>query len=110
MNGVRHNRIPAAIGAVEVLKQANSLISAEDAEGALRLLIAFLDDRDNPEVWMKLARVYLLLGNVVVARAIYRNVVLKTPDPHIMNIIAAKIPYCKVLVLDELRIIYFNIP
>lgn len=96
--------------ASEVVDRARALIADERPQDAQDVLAAFLVDQDHPGVWMVLARVYLLLDDVLAARAIFRNVVLKVQHPHIMNIIAAKIPYGKPLVLDNLRLIYFNIP
>lgn len=96
--------------ASEVVEKARTLITDERPQDAQDVLAAFLSDQDEPNVWMALARVYLLLDDVLAARAIFRNVVLKVNRPHIMNLIAAKIPYGKPLVLDSLRLIYFNIP
>lgn len=95
---------------IETLKQADDFLQKEQAEQAVSILTSFLSSRDNIYVWMKLARAYQILGEELVARAIFRNVILKFPAPHIMNIIAARIPYGKPLVLDAARIIYFNIP
>lgn len=96
--------------AVEVVKEARALIADERPDDARRVLSTFLLDQDDPNVWMVLSRVYHLLDDTVAARAILRNVVLEFKQPHIMNVIAAKIPYGKPLVIDELNLIYFYVP
>ena len=92
------------------LEHANTLIAEEKAEEAKAILASFLDEHDHPVVWARLAWVYRILGEPLSARAILRNVVLKLSDPHIMDIIAAKVPYTKLLALDNVKVIYVNIP
>jgi hypothetical protein len=99
-----------SLTAADVLTQANALIEEEKAEIAKTVLTSFLDDQDHPAVWAKLARVYRVLGEPLAARAILRNVVLKLTQPHVMDIIAAKVPYTKVITLDNLKVVYVNIP
>ena len=96
--------------AVNIIRHANALIADEKAEDAKAVLCSFLDEHDHPVAWARLAWVYRVLGDPLAARAILRNVVLKLPHPHIMDVIAAKIPYSKVIVLDNLKAIYINIP
>ena len=96
--------------AVNVIKHANALIADEKAEDAKAVLCSFLDEHDHPVAWARLAWVYRVLGDPLAARAILRNVVLKLPHPHIMDIIAAKVPYTKVIVLDKIKAVYINIP
>ena len=98
------------VTAMNVLKHANVLIAEEKAEDAKSVLCSFLDDHDHPVAWARLAWVYRVLGDPLAARAILRNVVLKLPHPHIMDVIAAKMPYTKVIVLDNLKAVYINIP
>jgi hypothetical protein len=95
---------------VGVLRQANTLITGEKAEEAKTVLCRFLDERDDPAVWARLAWVYRLLGEPLATRAILRNVVMKLNHPHIMDIIAARIPQTKVIVLDSAKVLYVNIP
>lgn len=95
---------------LEVLRQADEFLRGEQAEQAMALLTKFLLEHDNPAVWMKLARAYQILGEEVVAIAILRNAVLKVRKPHIKDIIAARIPYSKPLVVDDVRLVYFNVP
>jgi hypothetical protein len=95
---------------VDVIRSASLLIENEKAEAAIKELADFLLDRDNPHVWMKLAHAYQIVGEELVARAIFRNVILRIGDPHIVDVIAARIPYCKPVVVKDLKTIYFNIP
>jgi hypothetical protein len=97
-------------GPVQVMQRADQLFREENAEEAVAVLTAFLAERDNPRVWQKLARAYQILGEEVLTTAILRNVILKHPNPHIKDVIAARIPYAKPLVLDAHKIMYFNIP
>ncbi len=96
--------------AAELLKQASALIADEKADQARGLLSQFLEDHDRPDVWLKLAKTYRLLGDRLAARAILRNIVLKFGEPHIMDIIAARIPHTKAIVQDNLKLVYINIP
>ncbi len=93
-----------------ILKHADDLVQAQKAEDAKTLLLNFLADRDHPGVWHKLSRVYQLLGEDVVSMAILRNIVPKLAKPHIVDIIAARIPYGKPIVLDSCKLLYYNIP
>ena len=95
---------------MSVLKHANSLITDEKADEAKVVLTDFLEDHDHPTIWARLAHVYRILGEGLAARAILRNVVLKLAHPHIMDIVAAKIPYTKIIALENLKIVYINIP
>lgn len=94
----------------ELIDAADRLIKAEAAANAVPLLNSFLLDTDNPRVWLKLARVYMVLGEEIVARAILRNVIRRIEKPHVLYLIAAKVPYCKPLVLESQKLLYFNIP
>lgn len=94
----------------ELIDAADRMIKAEAAESAIPLLNSFLMDTDNPRVWLKLARIYLVLGEEIVARAILRNVIRRIEKPHVLYLIAAKVPFCKPLVLDSQKLLYFNIP
>jgi len=96
--------------ALDILKRANHLIAEENPEEAKAVLVGFLEDHDNPALWAKLAWVYRVLGEPLGARAILRNIVLKLDHPHIMDIIAAKVPYTKIIALDDLKVVYVNIP
>lgn len=95
---------------VDVIRSASLLISEEKVKDAIKELSEFLLDRDNPQVWMKLAHAYQIVGEELVARAIFRNVILRLGDPHIVDVIAARIPCCKPVVVKELKTLYFNIP
>jgi hypothetical protein len=95
---------------IETLKEADFLLESEKAEEASALLASFLEEHDHPGVWLKLAKARRLLNDNVMSRAILRNLVLKVREPHIMDIIAARIPYTKVLVLEKFNIAYVNIP
>ncbi|MEH6721691.1 MAG: sulfotransferase family 2 domain-containing protein [Aurantimonas endophytica] len=95
---------------VETLRQADNLIEDERVEDAISLLKQFLNDRDNPHIWWKLARALTIVGEEILARSILRNVILKLPDPHILDIIAARIPVGRPHVFDDLKMIYFSIP
>lgn len=86
------------------------MIQEEDAEGAVKRLCGFLNDRDNVHVWLKLAYAYQVLGEVTAARAILRNVVLKKSEPHIVDIVAARIPFAKPIVVDDFKLLYYSIP
>ena len=96
--------------AEEALKTADTFLADEQAARAQAILWRFLEDRDHPAVWLKLSRAYRLLGDPIASRAILRNVILRVGDPHIMNIIAARIPYTKVIVMDNIKVVYVNIP
>jgi hypothetical protein len=37
-------------------------------------------------------------------------VILRINDPHIVDVIVARIPYCKPVVVKELKALYFNVP
>jgi hypothetical protein len=93
-----------------MLKRADELVQAQQAEGAKKLLVEFLSDRDHPGVWHKLARVCQLLGEDIVAMSLLRNIVPKLKNPHIVDIIAARIPYGKPIVLPSCKLLYYNIP
>ena len=99
---------PTAAG--RAMQAANTLIRNEKAEDARHVLGDFLEDNDHPDVWMKLAKVYRMMGETVVARSIYRNVIHKVAHPHVMEVITARIPATKALVLQDAKIIYVNIP
>ena len=93
-----------------ILKLSDQLFRSESASDAVTLLSTFLEEKDNPHAWLKLARAYMILGEEVVARAILRNVIFKINKPHVLYLIAARVPYCKPLILEDRKLIYFNIP
>lgn len=98
------------MNANEVSAMAAKFVASENAELAKGVLEAFLADTDHPAIWLQYGRLLLLLGEEVAARAVIRNVVLKTQKPHIVDIIAARIPVGKPIVVEPLKLVYFNIP
>ncbi|WP_284948318.1 sulfotransferase family 2 domain-containing protein [Acidisoma cladoniae] len=99
-----------AAGVAKILQESSKAIAEENVDKALTLLRSYLEVQDHPDVWLKLARVYRLIGDEIVARSMMRNVILRLNRPHIMDIITAKIPYTKLLLLENLKLIYINIP
>ncbi len=104
------NRENVLLQPVELLKRTARPRSQGELAGAARLLEEFLRVKDNVAVWKRFGDVILQQGQEFAARAVYRNVILKFEDPHIKDIITARIPFCKPIVLDEARILYFDIP
>ena len=51
-----------------------------------------------------------MVGEEINAIAILRNIIPKSKNPHIVDIIAARIPYCKPIILDSCKLAYYNIP
>ena len=94
----------------ETIKAARALMLNERAEEAVRLLSVYLEYQDNPYVWQWLAMCYQILGENVIAKGLLRNVVLRLRNPHIVDIIAAEMPYTKAIASDSLEMLYFNIP
>ena len=93
-----------------ILKRADDFVLEQKAEAAKTLLVDFLADRDHPGVWQKLARVYQILGDEAAAMAIFRNILPKSKNPHIVDIIAARMPYGKPIALHSCKLLYYNIP
>lgn len=92
------------------INAARALINDERLDEAIAVLEDFLRDRDGPYVWCALAQAYRMAGKDVVSRAILRSAVLQIPDPHIVDLIAARVPYTKALVIDEHKLLYVTIP
>ncbi len=92
------------------INAANKLIREERLDEAIAVLEEFLRERDGPFVWCALAQAYRIAGKDVVSRAILRSAVLQIPDPHVVDLIAARVPYTKALVIDEHKLLYLTIP
>ncbi|MCB8884129.1 sulfotransferase family 2 domain-containing protein [Acidisoma cellulosilytica] len=99
-----------AAGVAKILEESSKAIANENVEKALGLLRSYLEVQDHPDVWLKLAKAYRITGDELIARSMMRNVILRLNRPHIMDIITAKIPYTKLLVLENLKLVYVNIP
>ena len=99
------------MSALEVLKTVDRLVfQSQNPGAAIQLLEGFLQGADDIPIWYKLARLKMMVGEDMCARAILRNIVQKMPEPHILDVIAAKVPFGRPLVFDESKIVYFGIP
>ncbi len=94
----------------QVLNEAEKLIRDEKADQAIDLMKGFLRHHDDRNVWWKLATALQITGENVYAQSMMRNVILQRPDPHIVDIIAAGLPYGRPLVFDDIKMVYFAIP
>ncbi|MCE7029367.1 sulfotransferase family 2 domain-containing protein [Jiella avicenniae] len=97
--------------AQEVMKTADRLVfQNQNPIAAIKLLESFLQGTDEITAWWKLARILTMVGEEIYARSILRNTVLRMPEPHVLDIIAARIPVGRPLVFEESRLVYFGIP
>jgi hypothetical protein len=74
------------------------------------LIRKILNDKDDLAGWKMYAELMIRMNNNLEAMAILRNVVFKLKNPHIADLISARVPYTKAIYHKGLDIVYIPVP